>query len=63
VQDCDVVAAAAVAATGLMPLVIKEMALQQIFCLQVQKMLSAKDLKIGFKQGSMRLQKRIQRCQ
>jgi hypothetical protein len=55
VQDCDV-AAAAVANTGLTPLDIKEMALQQILCLEVQQMLTAPGLKIGFKQvGDLKL--------
>jgi hypothetical protein len=40
VQDCDV-AAAVVAKKGLKLLDIKEIALQQIVCCQVQQMLSA----------------------
>jgi hypothetical protein len=44
------VAAAAVADADLSPLDIKEMALQQILCPQVQKLLHQPGLKIGFKQ-------------
>jgi hypothetical protein len=50
------VAAAAVADVDLSPLDIKEMALPQIFCPQVQKLLHQPGLKIGFKQvGDLKL--------
>jgi hypothetical protein len=55
VQVVDV-AAAAVADSNPLPLDIKEMALQQILCLQVQQLLYQPGLKIGFKQvGDLKL--------
>jgi hypothetical protein len=48
--------AAAVADADLSPLDIKEMALQQILCPQVQRLLHQPGLKIGFKQvGDLKL--------
>jgi RNase H-like domain found in reverse transcriptase/Integrase zinc binding domain len=54
VQVCHV--AAAVADSELSPLDLKEMALQQILCQQVQQLLHAPGLRIGFKQvGDLKL--------
>jgi hypothetical protein len=54
VQVCHV--AAAVADSELSPLDLKEMALQQILCQQVQQLLHSPGLRIGFKQvGDLKL--------